>query len=134
MRYVLEERRHESDPQSQRMLDREYLSLVERKLAYEQALLGLAQVYAGGQGASHANPQLALKYLRLGAAYGFPSSQRVLGLVILSGSLGARRSELEGRRWLYAAAAKGDRVAVRWLTELDKSSAANRMGEPFPRS
>ncbi len=55
--------------------------------------------------------------MRLGAYYGFPSTQTLLGVVYEYGSLGVRRNEIEGTRLLYAAAFKGDRVAQQLLTE-----------------
>lgn len=80
MQSLLERRRHASDPRRQRQLDLQYLRLAEEKLAFELAFVALIQVYSGGQGASYANPALARKYLRHGAAYGFASVQRMLGM------------------------------------------------------
>lgn len=125
---VYDERRRETSPRKQRELDLEYLDLVLTKLAYEQAFIGLASVYAGAYGAGYADSADALKYLRRGAACGFPSAQRILGLVHLYGWLGVPRDELVGRRWLLVAAVGGDPVAVDWLNQRDALQKPRRFG------
>lgn len=123
---LFDQRRRETSARSQRELDLEYLDLVGTKLAYEQAFIGLASVYAGENGAVYRDSSLALKYLRRGAAYGFPSAQRFLGFAYVYGWFGVHENEFEGRRWLHVAAAGGDRVAIEWLKNLDQIKAAGR--------
>jgi TPR repeat protein len=118
MQSLVEQRRYEFDPQKRREIDIEYLDLVSKKLSFEAAFLGLIQVYVGGHGNSHADVELALKYMRLGANYGFPSSQRTLGIVTALGLLGVPKNEIAGTILLSDAAAQGDRVAQRWLADL----------------
>jgi TPR repeat protein len=121
MRSLLEERRHASDPGKQRKLDLEYLGLVEKRLSFELAFVGLIQVYAGGQGSSYANPELARKYLHQGTDYGFASAQRMLGMAYLFGLLGVPKNRAEGMRLLHAAAAQGDHAAEYVLRHLYES-------------
>jgi TPR repeat protein len=118
MQFLLEQRRYEIDPQQQRAMDLEYLDLVAKKLAFETAFLGLIQVYLGGQGDFHANPELALKYLRLGADYGFPSVERTFGIVKQYGLFGIPKDEEHATMLLSQAAAQGDPIAQRLLTIL----------------
>lgn len=111
MEFLLEKRRDELDPQERRKLDIQYIDLIATKLAFESAILGLVQVYLGGQGDFHANPELALKYLRLGADYGFPSVQRIFGIVAQLGLFGVPKDEVQGTMLLSKAAALGDPIA-----------------------
>ena len=117
MQFLLEQRRSEVDPQQRRELDLEVLDLIARKLAFESAFLGLIQVYLGGHGASHADVELALKYMRLGADYGFPSAQRIFGIVTQFGLLGVPKNEMQAMMLLSEAAAQGDRIAQRLLID-----------------
>jgi TPR repeat protein len=118
MQSLLEQRRYEVDPQKRREMDIEYLDLVSKKLALEAAFLGLIQVYVGGHGASHADTEFALKYMRLGANYCFPSSQRIFGVVTAFGLLGVPKNEIAGAILLSEAAAQGDGPAQRLLADL----------------
>jgi TPR repeat protein len=118
MQVLLDNRLFEVDPQRQRETDLEYLNLATKRLAYESAFLEIVHVYLGGEGDAYANVLLALKYLRLGAAYGLPSSQRDLGIVTRFGWLGVPKNEIRAAALLNEAAAQGDRVAQRLLVEL----------------
>ena len=118
MQSLLEKRPHEFDLRKRRTMDLEYLDLVARKLAFESAFLGLIEVYLGSHGDSHANTALALKYLRRGANYGFPSAQRMLGIVTEFGLLGVPRDEIQATMLLSEAAAQGDQVAQKLLVSL----------------
>ena len=104
-------RGHTLDPGKQRQLDLEYLGWVQKKLGFEIAFVGLIEVYSGGQGPAYANPALARRYLRQGAAYGFASAQRMLGTAYLFGSLGLPKNTAQGLRLLHLAAAQGDQRA-----------------------
>ena len=86
-------------------MDLEYVDLVTRKLAFEGAFVGLIEVYLGDHGTSYANSTLALKYMRLGAAYGFPSAQRMLGIVLQLGLFSVPKNELLATMLLSEAAA-----------------------------
>lgn len=118
MQFVLKQRSYEINSPQHRAMDLEYLDLIAKKLAFESAFLGLIQVYLGGQGADHAKPELALKYLRLGADYGFPSVQRTLGIMSQFGLLGVPKDEVQATRLLSEAAAQGDPIAQRLLSQL----------------
>lgn len=134
MQSLLEQRRYEFDAQKRREMDLEYLDLAAKKLAYEAAFLGLTQVYLGGHGVALANTERAVHYLRLGADYGFPSAQRILGIVTEYGWLGVPKNEIQATLLLNAAAAQGDRVAQRLLVEFRSYHDAvfrARMGAAF---
>ena len=118
MQARLEQRRFEIDPQKRREIDLEYLDLVAKKLAFESAFLGLIQVYLGNYGAPHSDGRLALNYMRLGADYGFHSSQRILGVVTAFGLLGVPKNEFAGMTLLNEAAVQGDRPAQRLLASV----------------
>ena len=118
MQSLLEKRPQEFDLRKRRTMDLEYLDLVARKLAFESAFLGLIEVYSGSHGDSHANTALALKYLRRGANYGFPSAQRILAFVTQYGLLGVPKDKVQATILLSEAAAQGDRVAQRLLVSL----------------
>jgi hypothetical protein len=117
MQSLLAEQRYVLDPRKQHQLDLEYLSLVQKKLAFEIAFVGLIEVYSGGQGRSYANPALARRYMRQGAAYGCAPAQRMLGLAYLFGPLGVPKNTSQGLRLLHAAAAQGDHAAEYVLRE-----------------
>lgn len=117
MQFLLAKQRYEVDQQKRREMDVEFLDLVARKLAFESAFLGLIQVYLGGHGASHADVELALKYMRLGVDYGFPSAQRIFGIVTQFGLLGVPKNEIQATMLLSEAAAQGDRIAQRLLID-----------------
>jgi len=117
MHLLLQKSQYESDFGKQHAISLEYLDLVAGKLAIESAVLRLIEVYVGRHGSSHANAELALKYMRLGAAYGFPSAQRKLGIVTRFGLFGVPKNELEATILLSEAAAKGDRIAQHLLVD-----------------
>ena len=117
MRSLLEERRLTTNREQQRRLELEYLGLVQKKLAFELAFVGLIEVYSGGHGSSYANPALARRYMRQGAAYGFASAQRMLGMAYLFGLLDVPRNTSQGLKLLHAAAAQGDRAAEYLLAD-----------------
>ena len=134
IQFLVERRGYELDPIKQRAVELEYLDLAQRKLAFERAFLGLIQIYAGRQGASYADAELALKHMRSGADYGFPSAQRLLGIVNGFGLLGVPRNEINATKLLCSAAAKGDRVAQRLLAQSRCSQEAMlraRIGTTF---
>jgi TPR repeat protein len=118
MESLLERKPHEFDLRKRRAMDLEYLELFTKKLAFESDFLGLIEVYLGSNGDSHANTTLALKYLRRGANFGFPSAQRMLGIVTQLGLLGVPRDETQATILLSEAAAQGDRVAQKLLVSL----------------
>jgi TPR repeat protein len=122
MQSLLEKRPREFDLRKRRTIDLEYLDLVARKLAFELAFLELIDVYVGRHGPSYANAALALKYMRRGANYGFPSAQRILGIVTQYGWLGVPKDKVQATMLLSQAAAQGDRVAQRLLVNLRLSS------------
>jgi TPR repeat protein len=124
MQSLLEERRHVSGPRRQRKLDLEYLGLVQRKLAFEIAFVGLIEVYSGRQGPAYANPVLARRYMHRGAIFGFASAQRMLGMAKVFGLLGVPKNTAQGLRLLHAAAAQGDHGAEYVLGKWYESRAA----------
>jgi TPR repeat protein len=99
-------------------MELEYLDLLTTKLAFESAYLGLIEVYMGEHGRSHENPELALQYMRSGAALGFPAAQRKLAIVMQFGLLGVPKNEIEATILLGHAAANGDTVARTLLRRL----------------
>jgi len=118
---------HRNDPmvrQTARKLDLEYLHLAHQKLAFELAFTALFQIYSGGEGPTYANPTLALKYLRQGAHYGFPSAQRRLGAAYVFGWFGLPKSPSRGLRLLTEAANQGDHRAEYLLGALYESGVA----------
>ena len=134
MESLLERKPHEFDLRKRRAMDLEYLELFTRKLAFESAFLGLIEVYLGSHGDSYRNTALALKYMRRGANYGFPSAQRMLGIVTQFGLLGVPRDEIQARILLSEAAAHGDRGAQRLLVSLrfyQDAMLRARMGTTF---
>ena len=105
-------------------LDLEYLHLVDQKLSFELAFSALFQICSGGEGPTYANPTLALKYLRQGAEYGFPSAQRRLGVAYVFGLLGLPKNRSAGLRLLTEAANHGDHRAEYLLGTLYESGVA----------
>jgi TPR repeat protein len=111
MQSLLEERRLVINREQQRQHNLEYLGWVQKKLGFEIAFVGLIEVYSGGQGSAYANPALARRYMHQGAAYGFASAQRRLGMAYLFGLLGVPKNTAQGLRLLHLAAAQGDQRA-----------------------
>jgi TPR repeat protein len=118
LKSILEQRQLATNPKKQRKLELEYLDLLAKKLAFEQAYVGLIQIYFGGQGRSYANPALALKCMQQGADYGIAPAQRILGIANLHGLFGVPKNVREGLRLLHAAAAQGDHAAEDLLRDL----------------
>ena len=118
MHFLLQKSQYEFGLRKCNAMSLEYLDLVAEKLAFESAVLRLIEVYVGRHGSAHANAEFALKYMQLGAAYGFPSPQRKPGIVTRFGLLGVPKNEVEASILLSAAAAKGDRVAQKSLVDL----------------
>jgi hypothetical protein len=131
---LLEKRRQELEPRKRLKMDLEYLDLVAKELAFESAILGLIDVYLGRDGTFYSDARLAVKYMRLGAAYGFPSAQRALGIVTQFGLFGVPRDEIAGTILVSEAAANGDQIAQQLLLELrayDHAMLHARMGTAF---